>query len=471
MAGLWLAVLGVTGFILDHREWAWLWQTGVSARWLPARIAEPAAQHAVRLYRIAGDGRRLAGGLAGLWHSVDDGRHWQPVTDPQGRRLPPVHQLLRGEGGWWLATADGMWRLAEGKTVATPFALSGRAVTALAPRDRSRLWAVIDRSELVSLEWRRGDVTPFPLPAVPAPSLPAAIDLSRLVHDLHFGRGLFSAPWSLWWSDAAGIGMVLLPLGGFLYWWLPRRFRARRRAGRVLDGALHRSWIRWLYRTHAPTTGLLVVVPLIYLAATGILLDHAAALRPWMKSVSLPQFALPPVYGRPRWRGEIRAVVGWPQTPDRVSLGTRLGLFTVEAGRVHRELLAGGRAVFVWMAWQDADAIVLGGMGGPNHRWQSGRWLPQPHGAHMPTDVTRDGQGRLLWKTREGLRLREGDGFRTVAAGLPDLGYVPWYAVIDGLHSGLLIHPGWRWVNDAVALLALLLVGTGLWRWWRVKWI
>ncbi len=48
---------------------------------------------------------------------------------------------------------------------------------------------------------------------------------------------------------------------------------------------------------------------------------------------------------------------------------------------------------------------------------------------------------------------------------------VPWYFVIEALHSGLLFHAQWKWLNDLFAILAIVLVLTGLVRWWRVKWI
>jgi uncharacterized iron-regulated membrane protein len=89
----------------------------------------------------------------------------------------------------------------------------------------------------------------------------------------------------------------------------------------------------------------------------------------------------------------------------------------------------------------------------------------------MPTDITRDAAGQTLWKTPRGLKVWDGNRFQDHPASLPQLDYVPWFYVMEGLHSGLLIHPQWKWINDAVALLAVLLVITGLWRWWKVKWL
>ncbi len=469
-AGLWLAVLGGTGFVLDHRDWAWLWQTGVSPRHLPETLVEAARGH-VRLYRIVDDERRLAGGPSGLWYSTDGGQRWQAVSTPAGR-LPPVHQLARLESGWLLATADGLWRLDEDLAHARPWRLRGQAVTALAPRAPRQWWGVADRSRIFHLDLDSGTLRWHPLAPLDPAQLPPDIDLSRLVHDLHFGRGLLPAPGSLWWSDAAAVALVLLPLGGVLYWWLPRHFRRRRAAGRPLPQGLRRGVLRGLYRLHAPTLGLLTALPIVYLSLTGILLDHRAELRPLLKETRLPQALLPPVYALSHWRGEIHAVVGWPDQPQRVSLGTRLGLFTSDDGgqTFRREPLAGGRAVFVWSARQGPGWIALGGMGAPNHLWQDGAWAPLPHGAHAPTDVTRDADGRLWWTTRAGLKVWDGAGYRPHPGPLPDPGFVPWYFVIEGLHDGRLIHPQWVWVNDAMAVLALILAGTGLWRWWRVKW-
>ena len=453
-AGLWLAVLGLTGFVLDHRDWVWLWQSGIPPAWVPERIVRKAEAGQVLFYRFLGGSRRITGGRSGLWWSEDAGRHWAPVRVSHGDRVPPVYQMLRHGGEWLLATADGLWALGDNGREAHRRQFSGYAVTALAPRDGGRLWVVVDRSELWSLSMESGQSEQMTLPAITIAELPPGVTLSRWVHDLHFGRGVFAAPWSLLWSDAAGLGMMILPLTGFLYWWLPRRFRGRRRAGQPASAVLQRHTIRWLYRLHGPLVGLLVVLPMSYLAVTGILLDHGAGLRSWMKSIQLPRAILPPVYELSGWQGEIRAVLGWPQAPDRVSLGTRLGLFILEDGRMRREALPDDRAVFIWMARQDAGIPALGGMG-----------------VHMPSDVVRDEQGRLLWMSRGSLFQRTGAGYEAVSAAMPELEFVPWHDLIEGLHTGLLLHPQWKWANDLFAMLALLLAVTGLWRWWRVKWL
>jgi hypothetical protein len=38
------------------------------------------------------------------------------------------------------------------------------------------------------------------------------------------------------------------------------------------------------------------------------------------------------------------------------------------------------------------------------------------------------------------------------------------------LHNGKIIHEGFRWVLDTLAIMALLMVITGPILWWRCKW-
>ncbi len=112
-------------------------------------------------------------------------------------------------------------------------------------------------------------------------------------------------------------------------------------------------------------------------------------------------------------------------------------------------------------------------MGGPNlQRSGNTGWRPVPGTGHMPTDMSPDGNGGYLWLNREGLHPGTGEAARPpTALDVPRLEGVPWFFVIDGLHSGLLIHTQWKWINDLVALACLLLTVTGLLRWWRQRWI
>ncbi len=480
-AGLWLAVLGATGFVLDHRDgWRWLWQETVNEAWVPERVLDKARRGATRLYQVnpAQPTERIAGGPQGLWISQNGGDHWASVYFSGATGTPQIRAVLpdatRQWDRLWLATDDGLWALDRPHKTAISVTLGGHDITALAtgasPTEllgvsaRSRIFRVDTRSPRPPLQVELG---------LPEDSqLPPDIGLSRLVHDLHFGRGLFAPPWSLLLNDAGAWCMMLLPLGGFLFWWLPRRWRQQperppRRA--------RKNTMRWLYRLHGPTLGLFAVIPFVYLSLTGIVLDHGDALRPWLKQFAIAKAWQPPVYSLPAWRGEIYAVAGYPGQPRKFSLGTRLGLFTTTNDGLgwQRETHGPVAPGFVWSLRRHEDRLLLGGMGGPNlQRAGEGPWRPVPGSGHMPTDVSPDGQGGLIWLNRDGLHRGGNDvPYRETTAALPRRDGVPWFYVLDGLHSGALIHPQWKWVNDGVAIACLLLLVTGLLRWWRKRWL
>ena len=79
VAFLWLAVLGLTGWLMANREeWPWLWEHGLPAEWLPAEVVKTARSGLLRwLQAYPADERRLVGGgYQGAWYSSDGGKTW-----------------------------------------------------------------------------------------------------------------------------------------------------------------------------------------------------------------------------------------------------------------------------------------------------------------------------------------------------------------------------------------------------------
>lgn len=484
LAGLWLAVLGITGFLLDHRDdWAWLWQSGVSRIIINKSIEDKAAKGTFRLYQVDPHNHsyHVSGGQAGLWWSHNSGKNWQQTRFENTKSIPQVYKALyvidNGVTILWLATDNGLWRSDDSGRSAKYIVLADVMITSLTQGvNDSQLIGVEDRSRLFTFDTKLLKTSWLNVNPPGIGQLPESIDLSRFIRDLHYGRGVIAAPWSLLWNDIAGIAMLFIPFSGFLFFFFPWLWRKRKQAGVVVGHVYKKSTMRWLFRLHAPTLGLLTAIPIIYLSVTGIFLDHGTELRAWMKTIKVTSNWQTPVYRMQSWDGEIYSALGYPGNPTKLSVGTRLGLFTTNDNGTswQREKLLGSKSWFIWSLNRFEEKVFLGGMGGPNMirpAWNV-KWIPVKQAGHMPSDVTFFNKNEMWLKNRDGIR--EGtlkDGFRLINARLPEQGFVPWFYFIDGLHSGLLLHKQWKWMNDLFSIMAIFLVITGLMRWWHKKWI
>lgn len=472
ISALWLMVLGVTGFFLDHRDWRWMWQWTVPEYLMPDAVVKKSGG-VIRLFRMdPASGAMLSGGPQGLWRSEDGGLSWSRTLFEGVGGAPMVKAVVEDpEGGWGrllLATGDGLWLSEDGGATARPLALRGERITGLAEgAEAGSALGVVDRARVFSLKIDSGKVSWISLGAVAESEPPREFNLSRITHDLHFGRGITAGVGSLLINDIGGVLMTSLPVTGFLFWWLPRRWKRRKDH----DHKKHRSTMRSLYSLHATWFGIISVIPIAYLSITGILIDHRGAFGGWMKSIKIDRAYLPPVYDMGSWEGEIYTIAGYPGEPGKFSLGTRGGLYTTMDGGASwaREVLPGSSSAFIWTLRRTGEDLYIGGMGSPNYvKKHGGPWRIVKGAGHMPSDVTTGSGGRAAWKTHNGVMLEDSKGgFENLEISLPREKGVPLFYIIDGLHSGTIIHEQWKWVNDFVSVLAIVLAATGVLRWIR----
>lgn len=474
IAAFWLIILGTTGFLLDHRDtWRWLWQSGVSEVFINNVVIDKSKTGQIKYYQINPNNseQHIAGGLTGLWWSDNAGKNWLRTKFIGVANAPMISTILfQSKNKLWIASDDGLWlSLNEGKS-ATQLILGGSWVSALAVNKKTKiLTGVIDRTKIFNYSTETKQIEFIDIKPVNVESLPKAISLSRFTRDIHYGRGVFDIPISLLWNDISAVAMIILPLSGFLFYWLPKRWR-RNIHKKKISHKYKKQSMRWLFRLHGPTFGLISALPFIYLSLTGILLDHGKELRGWMKSIQVTQSWQTPVYNLKSWDGEIYGIVNYLDNPKKFSVGTRLGLFTTADNGQHwqRERTFENKALFVWTLRRHGENIFIGGMGGPNMMKLGDKpWLAVKGVGHMPSDITIDNKSNVIWKSRHGLK----SSFKHKHVNFPVSNYIPWFYVLDGLHSGVLIHSQWKWVNDVVAVIAIFLVITGLIRWWRKKWI
>jgi len=479
-AATWLIVLGLTGFLLDHRDtWRWLWQSGVSESYINDVVVDKSESGQIKYYQINPNNpqHHVAGGLTGLWWSGNAGKDWLKTKFIGVAKAPMISTVLfSAENQLWIATDDGLWLSINNGMSALQIELAGSWVSAITiNNEKNMLTGVIERTELFKYAVESNQLLFIDIKTVNEKSLPKSITLSRFSRDIHYGRGVFDTSVSLLWNDFSAIALIILPISGLLFYWLPKKWKKNKQQNKKVGHAVKKHSIRWLFRIHGPFFGLLAFIPIIYLSMTGILLDHSKELRGWMKATQVTRSWQTPVYTMSSWQGEIYGVIDYPDNPTKFSVGTRLGLFTTldDGQSWKREKLVNDKAAFIWTLRRFDKTIFIGGMGSPNLVKENNKpWKVVKKVGHMPSDITLDEKSNWLWKSRHGISAGKLDsGLNHQHIELPATEYVPWFYILDGLHSGIIIHAQWKWINDFIAVLAILLVITGLIRWWRKKWI
>jgi len=472
-AGAWLLVLGVSGILLDHDEWRWQRQLTVPESWLSARVARllPATVMRYVAFDEARPNRWLGGSERGLWLTENGGESWSEVPFPEGG-TPQALRFVRPDDGSLegiiVATDDGLWRTTEQGKDIERFALEGTRIGSLTRGSHSdelvgvagheRIFR-ISRADPERLEWLNPD-------RIKVTGLPDQVSVYDFVFDLHFGYGIFGRAASTLINDLGGLAMAALAISGFLYWFLPWRWRRRRGPAPRVRRETH----RWLYRAHATVFGLLALVPIAYLSVTGILLNHVVAFGNWARDVPMERSFLPPVYQYRSLGGELEQIVAYPGEPRRLSVSTRFGLLhTKDGGKSWKgDSAAGDRGGNLFRA---QDRVIFSNNRGVHlqRRDGEGEWLPIRGPATMVSD------GALLDST---LYLKNSKGFyREQASGhfeltdmkSPQLEGATFYLFVVDVHTGNIIHEQFKWVNDLAGALAMVLVLSGPALWWRWK--
>lgn len=472
-AGAWLLVLGVSGILLDHDEWRWQRQMTVPESWLSTRVARLLPATVMRYVAVdeAQPNRWLGGSERGLWLTEDGGDNWSDVAFPAGER-PQVLRFVRPDDGSLedviVATDDGLWRTTEEGRGIERYAMEGARIDSMTPGSHpdelvglvghERIFR-LSRTDPSRLEW-------LDLDHVTVTGLPNQVSFYDFVFDLHFGYGIFGRTASTLINDFGGLAMAVLAISGFLYWFLPRRWRRRSGPGPKARRETH----RWLYRTHATAFGLLALIPIVYLSVTGVILDHVVGFGTWARDVPMERSSLPPVYQYRSLGEELEQVVAYPGEPERLSVTTRFGLLhTADGGR----------------SW--SGVAHTGDQGGNLFRVRDRVFFSNNRGMHLqrrdgdsewsqingPATMVSDGvllDSAIYLKNSRGFYREQPSGdFTLTEMKSPQLVGATFYLFVVDVHTGNIIHEQFKWVNDLVGVLAVLLVLSGPVLWWRWK--
>lgn len=485
IAFAWLFVLGVTGFILDHPEWRWTKQWTVTSAFGSDHIfIDETLGIILRNFHVdpANPERMIGGGERGLWRRAHADAPWVDVSYENARGLPRLLAMVPDlRAPWqriWLATDDGIWLVHGSEGQARLVALPGLEVVALSvgSSPTELIGATPDHAFRLDVTDTDGNLNQprlISLADTQVRNMPETINLARVLTDMHLGWGLFSRGTSVLINDFGALVIAFLCVTGLLQWWLPRRWRNANAKGRKIKAegraADRAGKMRLIYRSHAPVLGVLAVLPILYLCLTGIFFDHARTFMVASKDTHVSRDILFSAFDLSDMRGEVTGVVGTPGEPETLSLMTRIGLVrTPDNGQTWHmvddlPMLAHAKGGLTGMLYTHGTTFI-GTHGGPIYTRTDGEdaWSQVPGLRMFIQDAAKVGDEWILKGSRGFVRGTLDGNLTPLEVPLPDISGMPINSFVADLHAGFMFTDHWVWVNDAVAVIAILLALSGL---------
>ncbi|ADN08259.1 PepSY domain-containing protein [Sulfurimonas autotrophica] len=420
-AGIILLILSVSGFFLDHDKWSFLYTTTFSS--VPSQIKSSEKRLFNAYYKDKENAQHiLVGGYRGLFESFNGGKKFSNISNLQILSIIPDKSIL------YLATSDGIYsyNFKHLKRVA----LQGEYITALSV-SKKQLVAVLDKEKLVTIDKNNLQISNETIVKITKEALKEDIKLSRLVRDLHYGRGLFDGGISLLINDYGALVLAFLSLSGYMIWFLIKRKK-------------YPQISRKLIKTHANIFAIIAIIPLFILSVTGIFLDHSSGLAKFMNSVKIPHSTLPPIYNS--LRSDIWSVDFDGKT---YRIGNRYGIYKSTNLKNWR---LENRGLAYKMIRRDG-ILYVSGMGAPNRIYKDNKFYLLPDTPHMFRDIlVKDKEVRYFSSMQKGFYL-------------PQFHDITLYTLLLTLHDGTFFSSWWGWINDFAAIALILLGITGTMRW------
>lgn len=422
-AGLVILILGITGFFIDHDKWNFLYST--TFKYVPQTTLD-AEKKLLEAYWVdpQNNNHIFVGGKRGIFESKDGAKSFVKVKDIQ------CLGIRSNAYGVFAATNDGVYRLEN--NLWNLYALAGEYITSLALHNED-IVVVLDKHEIVHLHEK--EILKSTEVHISKEKLEHSINLSRFVRDLHYGRGIFDGDISLLINDYGALYGFLFAMSGYIIWWLVKRKKQPKLT-------------RKLIRIHANWFAIIAIFPLLIVAITGIFLDHSKDLNRFMRSVTISEKILPPVYTS--LKHDIWSV---DYDGETYRIGNRHGIFQSHDLKNWDFEIKG----LAYRMIRDDKNLYVSGMGAPN-RIYTNEWKILPKTPHMFRDMIKRDERIGYFSTHGNLK-----------EGLPKFENATLYSLLLTLHDGTFFASWWVWVNDYAALSLLLLFFTGSIRWYRKK--
>ena len=428
MAGVVILILSITGFFLDHYNWKFLHT--ITLKEVPSHLYKLNKGN-FNSYLIDPNDKNhiITGGARGVYESFDAGKNFVQTLDEVVYAIKDNKEFL------YIATANGIYKKEFKSTKWNKYLLDGKIIKSLNIY-KDRLLAVEDKTNVIFVDLNT-NLTLFDKEVIiPKELLTNDITLSRLVRDIHYGRGLFDGHISLLINDYAAIILIILGFSGFILWWLISNVKKNKR---------YKNSIKYFVKLHSNIFSIIAIIPIILLIISGIFLDHGKDLNKFMNTITIPNKFLPPVYKTLK-----SDIFGADFDGENFYIGNRFGIFR-SSDLINFEFVSEG---FAYKMIRKADVLYVSGMGSSNRILDNNTFNILENAPHMFKDVfLKDGNIQYLSSHNDDIKL-------------PVLDNITLHTFLYSLHDGSFFASWWIWINDFASGLLLLLLITGLIRWY-----
>ena len=428
IAGVVILILSITGFFLDHYSWKFLHTTTLKN--VPSYLYKlNKGSFYVYLINPNDEKHIITGGARGIYESFDAGENFIQTLDEV------VYSIKNSDGFLYVATANGIYKKEFKSTKWNKYLLDGKIIKSLNIY-KDRLLAVEDKTNVIFVDLNTSQILFDKEVTIPKELLTNDITLSRLVRDIHYGRGLFDGHISLLINDYAAIILIILGFSGFILWWLIYNVKNSKR---------YKNSIKYFVKLHSNIFSIIAIIPIILLVISGIFLDHGKDLNKFMNEITISNKFLPPVYKTLK-----SDIFGADFDGENFYIGNRFGIFK-SSDLINFEFVSEG---FAYKMIRKGDVLYVSGMGSSNRILDNNSFKVLENAPHMFKDVfLKDGNIEYFSSHNNDVKL-------------PVLDNITLHTLLYSLHDGSFFASWWIWVNDLASILLLVLLITGFIRWY-----
>ena len=423
--GVLLLLLAITGFLLNHSNWNFLYTTTFQTDSITLLDKDKRLFEAYHIDKNDED-HIIVATKRGLYESDDGGLDFDRPLNLQATNIKSSKDNI------YVSTSDGLYKYSEDGW--SRILLKGVYLTSLSIHDNIAL-VVEDKKYIYTIDLSNNKILNKTTVKIATTDLQSDIPLSRIVRDLHVGEGIFDDGISLFLNDYASIFLIFLALSGYYVWY---RIKTKRPA----------NVSRKLIKFHSNLFAIFAALLLIIIAITGVVFNHKNAFRNIMRTTQLSHEILPPVYSS--LKADIHSINYDGQT---YRIGNRLGIFKSN-DLVNWTKENDG---FAYRMNELDDKLFVSGMGSTNRYLQNGEYTVIPR---TPQKF------RSILKIENSLAYIH---FKTTQVLLPEYEDVTLYSIILAIHDGSFFSTWWFWLYDYAALALIVLSLTGTYRWYIKK--